>query len=196
MNDFIKGLKGKYGYDNPILLEELSKGRDDNARIRKLLSDADKTGDIDRAIRGVYYCSRITRLGTRSVIPSYEIAEKVYIDGDNGYYSGLSFENGNGLTSQVPNIREITTNNTSARVRTVSINKFKFILRKPRTMINAENKRVMPWMDYITYIDRELLMKNIDLVKTAFDGNADIVENLIKYYPARTAKIIMEEDLI
>lgn len=196
MPTYIESLKLRYGYDTPILLKDLSVNKEDNSSIRKILSDAVRHNKISRAMEGVYYFSTETPWGTKSVLLSAAVAYSMYIRDNNGYYTGMSFENDMGLSSQVPNIRELITNNTASRKRTVSICNNKYIIRKPRTKITAGNISIMPWLDYITYASDRELCKNHDRIREILVADIDLTKELLSFYPSKTSKKIIQEGLL
>lgn len=190
MNTYIDNLKQKYGEDNPFTLSELTDSKD-NTRLRKALSDAVKRRVLSRACQGVYYFPHRTAWGTISVLPAQKIAYKLYIENSNGYYSGLSFANGEGLTSQVPAVTEITTNNASMRVRMVTINNQKYRIRKARVHLTPENIRAAAWLDYLTTANISEIEKNSGLIHTRIEEDNEEIKKLLPRYPAKTSKIFI-----
>ena len=55
-----------------------------------------------------------------------------------GFYSGNTFANQLGISTQVPNKVEIVSNNMAAKVREVPIGKRTFIVRRPVVPVNEE----------------------------------------------------------
>ena len=86
-----------------------------------------------------------------------------------GYYSGFTFANQLGVTTQVPYILEIVSNTASAKVRVVDVKGQRIILRKPRVEITEQNYRILQFLD---------LLKDIDLYT---DDNIEVAARLNKY---------------
>lgn len=194
MEKYIDLLKKKYGTDTLFTLNDIVSDYNEYDRIRKSLSDAVKTGILKRAVQGVYYFPHITFLGTESVVSAEDIACKLYMDKDSGYYSGMTFASMTGLTQQVPNTIEITTNNTKSRTRTVMIYRQKFVIRRSRVMVTQENKSVLPWLDLITKSDTSVIRKNRDLIRSCI--NPDIIRPVIESYPPETSKKLISGGII
>ena len=60
-----------------------------------------------------------------------------------GYYSGYTFANQVGVTSQVPVTIEIVSNEASAKVRDIKIKDQTIRLRKPKTTVIKDNAKVL-----------------------------------------------------
>lgn len=90
------------------------------------------------------------------------VAKYKYVDNGksvNGYYSGNTFANQLGITTQVPRIIEIVSNNASAKYREINIGDKQFVLRSSPLLIDSNNVYVLQLLD---------LLKNIDFY---IDGN-------------------------
>lgn len=109
---------------------------------------------IIRYEKGVYYIPTKTVFGD-SILNPRKVIEKKYIkDGDKiiGYYSGITFQNQLKLTTQMPNVIEVYTNNETAKIRDVFVGKQKVILRKARTTINNDNVAVLSFLELMNDI--------------------------------------------
>lgn len=140
---FIEKIIENYGYDTPILTKDILSlfSSYTKAYIFRLIKSAEETKELISYSRGIYYIPRKTCFGQSSIY-SNQVIEKKYIkDNENvyGIYSGLYLLNEFGITEQVPNIIEITTNNEATRKRTITIGKKKYILRKSRCEITDDN---------------------------------------------------------
>ena len=127
--------------DKPLFIEDFVNGEVNYNSVKTLLSRYVKAGDLKRYAQGIYYVPKKTILG-ESTLSFESVFERKYI-ADNekifGYYSGMSLMNLVGLSSQVPNIPEITTNNEATRKRKVKIGKRSLIVRKSSIEINSDN---------------------------------------------------------
>lgn len=193
----VEQLKTQYGTDYPIFPSDL--GNTSTARV--FLSRNAAAGKIARFASGIYYFPRQTRFGN-SKLPIAQVYERKYID-DNGeifgYYSGLSFQQKIGYTSQVPNTPEITTNKEASLKRTISLDgKRKVLLKRPRVQITVDNCRLLPLLDLITAEDADMLINNTLLsnyIQKEKLRRSDL-QDVIAAYPAKTSQKMIETGLI
>jgi acyl-CoA reductase-like NAD-dependent aldehyde dehydrogenase len=119
----------------------------------------------------------------------------------NGYYSGYTFANMLGLTTQVPYTIEIVSNGASAKCREVSVKNQKIILRRARAEINKENASILQLLDLLKdldqYVDEDIsfaadiissYVKRIGIKQTDID-------KYIVLFPDRVYKYIYETRL-
>ena len=198
----MKTLQDNYGYNTPILLSEMNIVGVSAIALRQMMTRLVRKGSIERFAQGVYYIPTTTALG-KSKIDVKKIYEKKYISSDEetyGYYTGLALANAVGLTTQMPNIIEIVTNNEKSRVREVQIGKQKLQLRKAKTTITRENAKVLQLLDLINKQLREKLTEVEKECIASFAKEQDITRDsiyqYISYFPSRVAKIVMESRLL
>lgn len=197
----LQELKSEYGYDTPIFLKEVKvKGMTD-VGIRQTLTRLTQRGGLERYAQGVYYIPQMTPFG-KSKLSAKKVYELKYITNNKeiyGYYSGLILENTLGLTTQMPNIIEIVTNNESSRVREVQIGTQKLRLRRSKVKITAKNVRTLQFLDLLsrktwkTFSDNEK-KQIINYAREQGLRNEDIYI-YISYYPSCVAKNILESRL-
>jgi len=117
-----------------------------------------------------------------------------------GFYAGLILENAIGLTTQVPNIVEIVTNNEGSRCREVLVGKQKVRLRKSSVKITEQNVRVLQFLDLMNRIDlKNMPEKSKDKLKKFVKENKLKREEVflyVKKFPSRTAKNMIESGVI
>ena len=140
---FIERIRKYFDYGEPIFIIDIVRLFPEFSRayIFRLLKKAEEKGEINKFSRGVYCLPKKTMFG-QSTTTSNKVADKKYIgDGKSiyGVYSGLTLLNQFAITSQVPNILEIVTNNEATRKRYVEIDGMKFIIRKSRFEITKDN---------------------------------------------------------
>lgn len=140
---FIKELENKFGLNTPIFAEEIVNyfSNFSRAYVFQLIKKVEMEGALIPYSRGVYYIPKKTFFG-KSTICSEMVAEKKYIrDGKEiyGVYAGVNLLNQFGITTQVPNILEIVTNNETTRKRNIMIAGKEFVLRKSRCEITVDN---------------------------------------------------------
>lgn len=152
-------LKEHYEEAEPIFLNDIHLNgirRDNFLHQVKALTDAVK---IKRYEKGIYYIPKQTRFRSASG-PSPELMAKYkYISrglDTYGYYSGGTFANIIGISMQVPMKKEITSNNTAAIVREVTIGNQPFIIRKTNIPICDKNVKVLQLLELLKNLSNYL----------------------------------------
>ena len=180
--------------NKPLFIEDFVNEETNYDTAKTLLSNYVKSGDIKRYSQGIYYIPRKTILGY-STISFESIIERKYISDDDkvfGYYSGMSLLNIIGLSSQVPNIPEITTNNEATRKRKVKIGKRSLIVRRSNIEINNDNYLYLQFFDIFRYGDQKAIEDNKNNVLKFFDDNKLKLNKLMeieKLLPMKIRKI-------
>ncbi|HHU27759.1 TPA: hypothetical protein GXZ54_01200 [bacterium] len=116
-----------------------------------------------------------------------------------GYYTGLTFFNKLGLTTQVPNVIEVTTNKEKSNKRTININGRKVILRRGKVFIDNDNYKVLQFLDMFNMIKLYQIEENYDILKkyiTENDFNQKNIVNLLPKYSSKVIRLIFESGLI
>lgn len=194
-------LLNKYGTNKPILTEELSIPEISYDNLRKQLSRYNSQGIIEKYSQGVYYIPKETILG-KSTLSINDVIYRKYISDDNeiyGFFSGLSFYNKLGITTQVPFIYEIVTNKEKSRVRKITLKNKKIILRKPYATINRNNYLEAQFLEFINNANINDINDNIDILKKYIKDNnlnKNIILDLITNYPSKTSKKLIESRLL
>lgn len=191
----------KYGTNKPILTEELVVPEISYDNLRKQLSRYNSQGIIEKYSQGVYYIPKETILG-KSILSINDVIYRKYISDDNeiyGYFSGLSFYNKLGITTQVPFVYEIVTNKEKSRVRKITLKNKKIILRKPYATINRNNYLEAQFLEFINNANINDINDNIDILKKYIKDNnlnKNIILDLITNYPSKTSKRLIESRLL
>lgn len=194
-------LLNKYGTNKPILTEELSIPEISYDNLRKQLSRYNSQGIIEKYSQGVYYIPKETILG-KSTLSINDVIYRKYISDDNeiyGFFSGLSFYNKLGITTQVPFVYEIVTNKEKSRVRKITLKNKKIILRKPYATINRNNYLEAQFLEFINNANINDIDDNIDILKKYIKDNnlnKNIILDLITNYPSKTSKRLIESRLL
>lgn len=194
-------LKNEYGYNTPIFLSRLNIKDITYVNLRQMLSRMVKEGKIDKYAQGIYYFPTETRIG-KSTLSNLDIIIDKYIkDNDyvSGYYTGLDFLNKLGISNQVPNTSEIVTNKESSAKRNVKIGKKNIIIRRPYTRITNQNWKELQLIDFFNDYAIEYINNNKGLVVKYIKQNEfsyDSIIKLLKYYPAKASKKIIESGCI
>ena len=201
----ISYLKEIYGYGTPIFLKDIRIGGKSKTSIRKDLSRAVADGEINRDNRGVYYFDE--KKDIPSSVSFLDVLKIKFIKNDYGfpgldldvygYYSGYTFLNQIGISQQVPAIREIVTNKTSAK-RLFKYDSYFALLRKGKIEINRFNYKALQFFDAFYLLDKDDIKDNFDLLKNYIlkNLNKNDFEKYIHLYPSRIIKTIVESGLI
>lgn len=207
--DTLTYLRNIYGYDTPIFLKEIRIGRKSKTAIKQELYRAYNNGDIQKKSEGIYYFKSDKEFG--SGITFDKILECRYLYDDcnlpnvrktlfvKGYYTGHTFLNQIGISTQVPAIVEITTNNTSSKKRTITINGRSAILRKPKIEITHTNWEILQFLDMFHFLTMEEVKDNKQLLINYIEKKNFIMEELKKYihlYSFSTIKKLTEGGII
>ncbi len=195
-----KYLTNNYKVNEPIFLSDIHLPvSDGNLRqMFKGLCDSDK---IKRFETGIYYLPKESRLKEGVPLDSDTVAKYKYISRSgkiDGYYSGYTFANQLGVTTQVPYVLEIVSNHASAKVREVKLRNRRIILRKSKFLITNENYKILQFLDFLKDINLYTECSEIDLskkvrkyIKKEKIKKSDI-DLYIKDYPDRIFRTIYE----
>jgi hypothetical protein len=116
-----------------------------------------------------------------------------------GYYSGIMLLNGLGLTTQVPNIVEVVTNNESSRLREVFVGTQRVRLRRARTTVTAENADALAILDVFNRIDpQKVEIADWSGVAEYIRENNLTIKKIMKYsayYPAKAVRNLMNSEV-
>lgn len=200
MDSFVDTLKAEFGYNQPILTEDLLALYPSMTRqgVYKKINAAISSGDLERYGRGVYYLPTETPFG-RSGLLATQVVRRRWLEHDDevfGYKSGFTLANEVGVTTQVPATLEITTNKEKTAVRDIgSFGGWKrVILRKPRRPVTRRNVDALRFLDLITDEDVDQFDEfEFDaLKKLARKAGKTMIYDCSQSYPARTAKKLAE----
>lgn len=193
--------------DEPFFVSELNMPGSTKNNIRQALKVLCDKGLAIRYDTGIYYIPHdspqtegLVKNELKSFIHRHapfsdqDIAVKKYIcsNGEHyGYYTGFVFANAMGLTTQVPFVREIASNNSGGTKRKVVIGSSKFILKKPRAQITTENYKILQVLDllndYEIYYDDSAIEEDVDYrIKTFLRQNKisqESIEPFLNLYP-------------
>lgn len=198
-------LNSAFKPNTPIFMEEIQTllSEYSRPRIYQFIAEAVKSGTLIRYDNGVYYIPTKTLLGVSKLNPQ-KIIEKKYIgSGDSvcGIYGGTLLLNSMGVTTQVPNVIEIFTNNETMRRREVMIGYQKVVLRKSRMPITAKNVELFRLMEFFNSIDINKMDKD-----TSFAGVVSYIrenglarDEIIEYaqnFPAKAVKNLLQSGVL
>ncbi len=137
-----------------------------------------KNGLLEKYDTGVYFRPKKSLLKS-SIGPNADmVARYRFISkGDNidGFYAGNSFANQLGITTQVPRVVEIVSNNTNSSAREIEIGNRRFYVRKPVVTINKDNVYVLQMLELLRNLDAYLDDTYAD-AKVKFSAYIDLHE--------------------
>lgn len=200
--DFYDYLLNSFGVNEPIFTNEIVYEKYSKPWISKTLAELCNEKKLIRFDKGIYYIPKTTLLGVSKLNPRKVIEKKYIVNGNNrnGYYSGSSFLNQIGLSTQVPNTIEIFTNDEPAKVREVMVGTIKVILRKARVDINKENAEVLSFLELMNYVapsffDEERKEITIDYIRKYGITRKD-VSRYASAFPDRAMRTLIESEVI
>ncbi len=200
--EIMQFLESEYGFNTPILLNELNIKGMTKVNLRQTLTRLTKQRSIERYAQGVYYIPKMTPFG-KSKLSAKKVYEKKYISNNcdvYGFYSGLALENSLGLTTQMPNVIEIVTNNEGSRLREVQIGNQKVRLRKSKVQITAHNAKILQLLDLMNNYNIDKMSSTqyeiiVNFIKQQKITKEDVY-TYIKKYPSKVAKKMIESRII
>ena len=198
-------LNSAFKPNTPIFVEEIQALFADYSRPRiyQWIAEAVESGLLMRYDNGVYYIPTKTLLGVSKLNPQ-KIIEKKYIGvGDSvyGIYGGTLLLNSMGVTTQVPNVIEIFTNNEKSRRREVMVGYQKVILRKSRMMITAKNVELFRLLEFFNSIDLSKMDKETSFAQVVSHirekglSREEIIE-FARNFPAKTVKNLLQSGVL
>lgn len=194
-------LTEKYKEGEPIFFSDIYNGEISKSALTQQLSTLCKKGLLAKYDNGIYYLPKKTRLKS-SVGPTADtIAKYKYISKNgktDGYYSGNTFANQIGISTQVPHVIEIVSNNTNSAPRDVKIGNRRFNIRKPLISITNENVYILQMLDLLSNLDtysdyayedaRKYFLKYIEAHKITRDD----VDQYIRCFPLTVFRFYYE----
>ena len=111
----------------------------------------------------------------------------------------MSLLNSTGLSTQVPNLLELVTNNESTRVRDIYIGTQRIRARRARTKITVENASTLQFLDLMNSISPRFMddTKNFMLKKYVNNSGVtrNMVEKYVEFFPAKAMKNMIESGM-
>ena len=200
--EMMENLEKAYGYNEPILLSEINIAGMGEVYIRQAFTRLVKRKKLERFGQGVYYIPKMTPLGM-SRLSAKKVYEKKYISNKKnvyGFYTGLTLENAIGITTQVPNVVEIITNNEGSRLREIMIGNQKVRVRKSSLYITEQNARILQFLDLMNRINlKDMSEESKDNLRNFVREQKLKREEVFQYiakFPSRTAKNMIESGVI
>lgn len=200
--EFYQYLLGSYGKNEPILFGEIKYRDYSEAWLYKAINRLCDEGKIVRFEKGVYYIPTVTALGISSLNPR-KVIEKKYIGtrGEKiGYYSGITFLNQLGISTQMPNTIEIFTNRETSTVREIRVGNQRVLLRRARTEITAQNADVQSFLEMMNSVSASYFDDSRRLKIAKFISDKGITRKAIADYapafPDKAIRTMVESEVI
>lgn len=197
-------LTSNFGADEPILIDDIVDMYPGRSRpwIDKAIKAMVDRGQIKRFSPGVYYIPRKTVLGDSVLNPRKVIAKK-YIRNSRetyGYLGGTSLLNSFGLTTQVPNVITVISNNESTRGRRIEIGNQRVYLCKPPTTVTSSNFKTLQFCELIRLVDLENLdsieIRNLENYITENNISLSSISEYCSVFPDSVSRKILGGPLI
>ena len=152
--------------------------------IKEILNRLNKENYIKTAFKGIYYIPKKNVFGELPLANNKIIQYKYLTDKQGnikGYITGANLFNKVGLTTQVPNVIDIVTNECKNNNKYNNKN-LNVIIRKPKIEITNDNYK------YLQLID---LIENKDNIYIEVENIDDIIYNFIQENELQFEKILM-----
>lgn len=196
----------KFGYNEPIFTDEILELFSEYSRVQvfRYVKKAETNYELIQFSKGVYYVPRKTFFGTMSVITSDSVMEKRYLKNEcsvYGVYSGMKLLNAFSITTQMPAVIEIVSNNESMRCREVELNGRRFVLRKSRCSITEKNYAaytILQLFNDFENDDKLNLFSTKRLQEYVQKQNITMrqLTELASFFPSRVSKRLIESGFI
>lgn len=194
-----------YGYNTPIFLNEVKiEGLSDSA-LRQSFRRMTEKGSLVRFDDGIYYIpkqsilfNKLMTLDETEVIIAKYIRRKEQVF---GYFTGMTFANQLGVTTQVPVLYDISTNQESSKGRNVSLSSSRIRLKRPRIPVTKENWKTLQILDLINDLEKWSELSNTEAyIKIALcikerELNRENMIACLEAYPDKVSKKLIESRL-
>ena len=190
-----------YKAGEPIFLSDIQMSGVSDETIRQQLKRLADTGKLMRYEAGIYYLPKKTRLKSGYKPSADIVARYKYICRNGkviGYYSGHTFANQIGVSTQVPFKAEIVSNNSTSIVRDVKVGNQIYTVRRARVPVTGKNYKVLQLLELLKDID-EYADENYESVQEQLfayirrnEISREQVDQYLEYFPMKIYKSIYE----
>ena len=197
-------IKKNYKEAEPIFFSDLEREDVSKSALNQQLKKLCDKGLIMKYDIGVYYIPKRTSLNSVVGPNADMVARYRFISRGNnidGFYGGNAFANQIGISTQVPRVIEIVSNNTNSSDREVKIGNRSFYVRKPVVKITKENVYVLQMLEliknldvYLDYSYADASEKFAEYISIHGIKRSD-VDCYIREYPMSTFKYYYELEL-
>lgn len=173
-----------YKEAEPIFFSDLERNDITKSALNQQLKKLCDKGLLQKYDTGVYYIPKKSLLNmtvgpNADMVARYRFISK----GDNidGFYTGNMFANQIGISTQVPMVVEIMSNNTNSSDREVKIGNRRFYVKRPVTTITKDNVYVLQMLE---------LLKNLDAyLDYSYDEARDKFAEYIKLHKIKKSDV-------
>ncbi len=168
--------------------------------VKEILNRLNKEKIIKTAYKGIYYIPKTNVFGEIPLANSKIIKYKYLVDkfgNVKGYITGAKLFNEVGLTTQVPNIIDIVTNECKNNNKYINKN-LNVAIKKPKIKINNENYKYLQLIDLIeNKFNIHVEVDNMDEIIYNFIQDNDLqFEKIIKYARETNSRAVIEKMVI
>lgn len=166
-------LQSQYQPAEPIFFTDLKTDQYTDSALNQKLKNLCTQGKLIKYDTGVYYIPKKSSLHSPIGPNADTVARYRFIlrNGNiEGFYTGNTFANQLGISTQVPRTVEIVSNKTNSSPRMVTIGNRSFYVRKPLAEVTDENVYVLQMLD---------VLKNLDAY---MDVDAETAKNKFAHY--------------
>ncbi len=165
--------------------------------VKEILNRLNKENVIKTAYKGIYYIPKTNIFGEVPLANNKIIQYKYLTDkfgNVKGYITGANLFNKVGLTTQVPNIIDIVTNECKNNNKYENKN-LNVIIRKPKIEINNDNYKYLQLIDLIENKDNVYVeVDYIDEIIYNFIQENDLqFERILKYARETNSRAVIEK---
>lgn len=194
-------IREHYKEAEPIFFSDLEREDITRSALNQQLKKLCDKGQLEKYDVGVYFIPKKTLLNSTIGPNADMVARYRFISKGNnidGFYGGNSFANQIGISTQVPQVVEIVSNNTNSSDREVRIGNRRFYVKKPIVQITKENVYVLQMLEllknldaYLDYSYEEAREKFAEYISFHGIKRSD-VDMYIRKYPVATFKYYYE----
>lgn len=194
-------IREHYKEAEPIFFSDLEREDITRSALNQQLKKLCDKGLLEKYDVGVYFIPKKTLLNSTIGPNADMVARYRFISKGNnidGFYAGNSFANQIGISTQVPQVVEIVSNNTNSSDREVRIGNRRFYVKKPIVQITKENVYVLQMLEllknldaYLDYSYEEAREKFAEYISFHGIKRSD-VDMYIRKYPVATFKYYYE----
>ena len=196
-------IKTHYKQAEPIFLSDLLRTNITEPDLNQQLKELCEKGLLQQYDSEVYFIPKKTTLNSNVGLNADMVARYRFISKGNnvdGFYAGNTFANQIGISTQVPYVIEIVSNNVSSDGE-VLIGNRRFYVRKPIVPITKENVYILQMLELLKNLDayldctyEEAREKFAEYI-SVYEITKSDVEMYIKEYPESTLKFYYELEL-
>ena len=198
-------LMENYGENTPIFVSELDIEGLNDSTLRVQIKKMTDAGMLKRFDTGIYFIPKKTIFKSGSTISAMQVIEKKYLKNKDkvcGYLSGYMLVNMAGLTTQVPAVYEVVSNNATTDYRKIMISKTRVIVRRPKVSVTNENVRILQFLDLLKDVDvyseeeGDNLKKRMLEIMKRLDITFSALEPYLSFYPEKIYKNMYETGVL